>query len=113
MKKFIVTYHAPAEATAQMADPTPEQMEEGMKPWIAWAEKCGDQLVDLGTPLMGGQLLRTDGSSSDSQREVTGYSILQANSMEEAKALMDDHPHLGWNKGCQIEIHESVPLPGM
>ncbi len=53
MSKYIVIYHAPAEVMAQMANATPEEREEGMKPWMAWAEKCGDQLVDLGTPLVG------------------------------------------------------------
>jgi len=111
MKKFIVIYHAPAEALAQSANATPEQMAEGMKPWMEWAAKCGDQLVEMGTPLMGGQKVLTDGSSRNSDREVAGYSVLQAENMDEAKALMSGHPHLGWNEGCQIEIHESMPLP--
>lgn len=110
MKKFIVLYHAPAEAMAMMADATPEQKEEGMKPWMAWAEKCGPALVDLGTPLIGGIRLSPDGGSADSTKEVTGFSLLKAENMDAAKALMEGHPHLGWNGGCSIELHESVPL---
>ncbi len=110
MKKFIVIYHAPAEALAQMANVTPEEREEGMKPWMEWAAKCGDQLVDLGTPLMGGQKLLPNGSSENSTREVCGYSILQADDMEGAKALLVGHPHLGWTGGCEIEVHESAPM---
>ena len=82
MKKYLVIYHAPAEAIAQMADATPEEMAAGMEPWMAWAEKCGEHLVDLGTPLAGGQRLSPDGS------------ILQ------------------WTGGCEIEVHETMPLPG-
>ena len=111
MKRFIVIYHAPAEALAQSANASPEEMAEGMKPWMEWAAKCGDQLVDLGTPLMGGQKVMPDGSSSISVREVAGYSVLQAENMDEAKALVDGHPHLAWTGGCEIEIHESMPLP--
>lgn len=111
MKKFIVIYHAPAEALAQSANATPEQMAEGMKPWMEWAAKCGDQLVDMGTPLMGGRKVLPDGSSSNSAREVAGYSVLQAANMNEAMALIDGHPHLEWTGGCEIEIHESMPLP--
>ena len=110
MKKFIVIYHAPAEAMAGMANATPEEREEGMKPWMAWAEKCGSQLLDLGSPLMGGQKLSENGSSADSQREVTGYSILEAEDMDGAKALLQGHPHLSWGGGCDIEVHESMPL---
>lgn len=111
MKKFIVIYHAPAEAVAQMANANPEDMAEGMKPWMDWAAKCGEQLVDMGTPLMGGVKVLPDGTSENSEREVTGYSVLQAEDMDDAKSLMEGHPHLAWTGGCAIEIHESMPLP--
>ncbi|MGI9551095.1 MAG: hypothetical protein ACR2MT_07840 [Aurantibacter sp.] len=111
MKKFIVTYHTPAEEMAKMGEINPEDMKKGMEPWMAWAARCGNKLVDMGAPLMGGQKLSPDGSSTNSGRAVTGYSILQAENMEEAKSLMDGHPHLQWAGGCEIEIHESMPLP--
>lgn len=110
MSKYLVIYHAPAEAMEMMANATEEERAEGMKPWMAWAEKCGSQLVDLGTPLVGGQSLKPDGSSEPSNREVTGYSVLEADSMDEAKSLLEGHPHLAWTGGCDIEVHESVPL---
>ncbi len=110
MKKFVVIYHAPAEAMAAMATATPEQKMEGMKPWMAWADRCGDQLVDLGTPLIGGQRLSQDGSSTGSEKEVSGYSILQAEDMAGAKALLDGHPHLQWAGGCDIEVHECAEM---
>ena len=111
MTKFIVVYHAPASALEQMADATPEQMQEGMKPWMEWAAKCGEGLVDLGTPLAGGQKLSKSGSST-SEKSVVGYSILQAENMEGAKALLQGHPHLEWAAGCEIDVHESMPVPG-
>ena len=110
MKKFIVIYHAPAEAMAQMANATPEEKMEGMKPWMTWAERVGGGMVDLGAPLFGGIKLKPDGSTETSTREVSGYSILQANSLEDAKALLDGHPHLAWNGGCDIELHECAEM---
>ena len=77
---------------------------------MAWAAKCGDGLVDLGTPLGGGQKLSKSGSSP-SDKSVIGYSILQAEDIEGAKALLAGHPHLEWTDGCEIEVHESMPLP--
>jgi hypothetical protein len=50
MNKYIVIYHATAEAVAGMQSATPEEMAEGMKPWMTWAEACGDGLIDMGTP---------------------------------------------------------------
>ncbi len=110
MKKFIVIYHAPATVMEQTANATPEDWKKGMEPWMAWAERCGDALVDLGAPLMGGQKL-TESGSSPSAREVVGYSVLQAEDMDAAKALLQGHPHLAWTGGCEIEVHETMPLP--
>lgn len=112
MKKFMVLYHAPLEAMKAMQSTTPEEQAKGMESWMQWARECGDKLVDLGTPLMNGQQLSPDGQSKDSNKDVAGYSILQAESIEEAKKLLEGHPHLAWNAECSIEIHETMPLPG-
>src|SRR5687768_6529329 len=113
MKKFIVLYHAPMDAMQQTADMNPEDQAKGMEAWMQWAKKCGDKLVDLGSPLMNGQQLSPDGQAKNSDKNVAGYSILQAENMEEAKALLKGHPHLTWNPACTIEVHEAMPLPGM
>ena len=110
MKKFLVIYHAPAEAMDKMKDVTPEEREAVMKPWMDWAAACGDGLIDLGTPLAGGQKVTPDGTSP-SDKQVAGYSMLQAESMDEAVKMLEGHPHLSWTAGCEIEVHESMPLP--
>ena len=110
VQNFVVIYHAPASAMEQMQDATPEEMQEGMKSWMEWAAKCGESLVDFGTPLAGGQKLSESGSSP-SDKGVAGYSILQADDMQGAKALLEGHPHLAWTAGCEIEVHESMPPP--
>ena len=109
MKKYIVIYHAPA-SWEQAEDAAPEDMKEGMEAWMAWAQRSGDGLVDFGTPLAGGQKVTKSGSSP-SDKGVIGYSILQAENMEAAQALVKDHPHLEWAAGCEIEVHESQPPP--
>ena len=93
-----------------MNDATPAQMKEGMESWMAWARNCGDGLVDLGAPLGGGEKVGKSGSSP-SDKDVAGYSILQAESMEAAKNLLKSHPHLEWAEGCEIEVHEAIPIP--
>jgi len=112
MKKYIVTYHAPAELLQQSQEATPEEIEKGMEGWNNWAKKCGDRLIDIGNPLVNGQILKPDGNSENSTQGVCGYSILQAENMDEAKKLLDGHPHLLWDSSCKIEVHESMPLPG-
>lgn len=111
MKKFIVLYHAPAD-WGKMKDVTPEEMKKGMESWMEWAKKCGSGLVDMGTPLGNGQKVTKSGVSPSS-KEVIGYSILQANGMEEAVEMIKGHPHLDWTESCEIEVHESLPTPGI
>ena len=111
MKKYLIIYHASAVAMEKMTNATPEEMKAGMESWMAWAKSCGDGLVDMGTPLGGGQRVTTSGSSP-SDKGVVGYSVLQAESAPAAHALLQGHPHLGWAAGCAIEVHESLPLPG-
>jgi hypothetical protein len=46
--------------------------------------------------------------ASPSGKGVTGYSILQTESMEDAQEMLMGHPHLQWAAGCEIEVHESI-----
>ena len=55
MKKFVVLYHAPAEAVQGMMEMSPEEAQKGMEPWMAWAARSRSGLVDLGAPLANGQ----------------------------------------------------------
>lgn len=111
MTKYLVVYTASTSAMEQMKDVSPEDAKKGMEPWMAWAEKVGDGLIDLGTPLGNGQKVTKDGNSP-SDKNVVGYSILQAENMDGALELLQEHPHLQWTDGCEIEVHESLPLPG-
>ena len=113
MKKFIVIYHATNDAMKAMASASKEEQAKGMEGWMKWAQKCGSQLVDMGAPLMGGQALDPKGTSKNSSKEVTGYSILQAKDMKDAMSLLQGHPHLAYGAACSIEVHETMPVPGM
>lgn len=110
MKKFIVIYHAPLLAMEQMKGVSLEDMKKGMEPWMTWAKKCGSGLVDIGTPLANGQKVTKSGIMP-SDKNVVGYSILQAENMQAAVEMLKGHPHLEWAGGCEVEVHESMPLP--
>lgn len=112
MKKFIIIYHAPVDALRQVLQANAEDTEKVMEAWKAWAKKCGENLVNPGNPLMSGLKMNADGSSSLSQKQVCGYSVIQADNIQEAKKMLEGHPHLRWNDACEIEIYESMPLPG-
>ena len=106
MKKYLVLYHMPMSfmEMAKDADPAADEGRDGGVDGLVPAS-CGDQLVDMGTPLAGGRRLTSSGNSA-SERNVVCYSIVQAESMEAAEALLADHPHLAWSPDCEVEVHE-------
>lgn len=105
MKKYLVLYHMPMSFAEMAKDADPAAMKAGMEAWMAWFQRSGDHLVDMGTPLAGGRRLTASGNSP-STRNVVCYSIVQAESVEAAEALLADHPHLAWSPDCEIEVHE-------
>ena len=112
MKKFLVIYHAPAKLINKMANASPADAIKGMEPWIVWQKTHEKNIVDLGLPTGNGKHVTKDGSTP-SVMEVAGYSVIQANSMEEALGIVKAHPHLFWGEGVSLEVYETFALPGM
>ena len=83
MGKYVVLYYSSPEVMEGMKHASPEDMQEGIKSWMAWGQKCGDGIVDFGAPLGGGMRVGKSGNSP-SGSGVMMYSILQAESMEGA-----------------------------
>jgi len=110
MKKFLVTYHSTPAAMEAWANATPEQKEAGMKPWFAWEKRMGNHLVEMGAPLMGGLRINIDGNNTPSTREITGYSIIQANDMNHAQTLLTEHPHSSPDGSMTVEVHETIAM---
>ena len=98
---------APVTAEAQMNVST-EDMKKGMEPWMAWYQKQGKAIVDMGAPLGKGMHF-TKAGSSKGQTEVTGYTIVQAKDMEDVKAMLSGHPHFMLPK-ASIEVLEIMPM---
>lgn len=108
MQKYLVLYHASAATMEAMMDATPDDMKAIMESWHAWAGRCGDALVEM-SPLSPGGRMTASGSSPNEMGLVT-YSVLQAEDLAAAQALLADHPHLG-TVGCGIEVYETMSLP--
>jgi len=110
MSRFVFIYHAPAmPAEVQPSDDDAKAM---MDAWQAWAGKVGDGLVDFGTPLAGGIRVTKDGTFP-SERQVAGYTIIEAADLDAALELARIHPHLNTPGGCEIEVHAAQSIPGM
>jgi hypothetical protein len=77
-----------------------------MTAWMAWFGKVGVALVDGGAPFA--PAAEIVGAAIPSH--ATGYSILSADSLGDAVALTDGHPHVAYGGG--IEVFEIAPMPG-
>ncbi|MDB4980357.1 MAG: hypothetical protein JWM82_1109, partial [Myxococcales bacterium] len=90
---------------------TPEQIQAVMEEWGTWMSALGakGKLVTGGAPLeRGGKSMRKDGvltdlAASELKELVTGYSIVKAESYEEAAAIARECP-IFHDAGARIEI---------
>jgi hypothetical protein len=109
MKKFIVLYKSDQSPEEMMRNSTPEQRKSGMDMWMQWSSKAGSSVVDLGSPLGNGQIVTKSGGTK-APIGVSGYSVMQAESMDDVKAKLKDHPHFMSQGTASIEVYEVMPL---
>jgi hypothetical protein len=107
MSKYLYLYRGPA---TPMEDFTPEQGEEQMKAWTDWMGKASSSIVDQGNPLVPKTSVRDDGSATKPS-DQNGYTIVEADDLEAAQALLAGHPFLSEGKGrFAVEIFEIQPM---
>ncbi|MDP9884973.1 hypothetical protein J2W21_002491 [Sinomonas atrocyanea] len=100
MTRFLITYH-------DLPYPEMEEVAGERRDFRAWAEKAlGTAMVDFGAPLfVVGQLAKGEPGA---QMEVDGYSIVEARSASEVRALLANHPFLAL--GATIQINECLEV---
>jgi hypothetical protein len=113
MKKFLALYMANASEMADMMKKsTPEQQKKGMEAWMKWMDHNKASFVDRGAPV--GKTKRVDSKGTkDAKNDVCGYSIVQAESADQAaKMFGKDSPHFQM-PGASVEVIEVLEMPGM
>lgn len=85
-----------------------EEGKKGMEEWGRWQEANKDVMVDAGTPVGKNSRLTSEGVQETSN-EVCGYSLLTADSREEACKILADNPHLKM-PGTYLEIMNTVEM---
>jgi hypothetical protein len=106
MPKYLVTYHG---GPGMPTDPgAARQMLEAFQ---GWAGGVGRLLIDPGAPLGAAKTVSSSGSI-DGQQEaaIGGYSILEAEDLEGAVALVESHPFL--QRGGTLQVSENVAVGG-
>jgi hypothetical protein len=91
----MLLYNGPATA--------PDASHEG---WPDWFQRLGEKLVDMGSPMANGFVIRSDRTTSGNVSSLNGYSIIQAEDAAEALELVKDHPFLALGPDYTIEVFE-------
>ena len=95
MKKFVLLAHGEMERTPEF-----------QQAHRAWWSSIRDHVVDSGNPLFNGRNVTRDREVSEltaDQSPVLGYSIVEAESIEEAVALLAGCPMDTW-------VYEAMPM---
>lgn len=78
--------------------------------WGKWFGEIGDKLVDGGNPFAeGGQAVHQGGVMAVQDKPVTGYSIITANSMEEATEIAKGCPLVSQTDAA-VCVYEALPM---
>ncbi len=99
MNKFMLIFHNEVAQTAM--NPSPEEMQTEMQRWNEWIGGIAaqgkfvgtDALIPTGKVMRGSQHITTDGPYSEGKEVIGGYSLVTADTIEEAMELA---------KGCPI-----------
>jgi hypothetical protein len=111
MKNFLAIYLGSADANAKL-EITDPQKKAGMDKWMKWATDNANAIVDLGSPLGKTKKINADGVS-DTRNRMTAYTIVQADSHDEAARLFVNHAHFTVFPGDSVEVMECLPIPRM
>jgi hypothetical protein len=108
MAKYMLIYQGASTDLSQMSQ---EDAAKVLAGWQAWMGKVGSALVDVGTPFGAGATVVDDGSRGETI-PLSGYSIVEASSLEEAQRHADGHPFLSEGRGnYAIVVYEMMPVP--
>lgn len=88
---------------------TDAEREASMAAWGGWLGGLGEALVDAGNPFGPAKSVSADGSVADGGAAgLTGYSILQADSLAAAVELAKGCPVFA--AGGSAEVYETIPV---
>jgi hypothetical protein len=103
MTDYVLIYSGGSMAETEDARAT------AMAAWGAWFASLGDAVVDAGKPFGPAATVASDGSVKDGGAfQLTGYSILAADSLGAATTLTKGCPVL--SGGGAVEVYEALTM---
>ncbi len=90
---------------------SPEAGKQHMAKYMNWLSALGEKAVSPANPLKQTTTVNPDGSVTDGgQTSMSGFTIIDVDSMEAALAIAKDCPFL--ETGGSLEVSELMQMPG-
>jgi hypothetical protein len=88
---------------------TPEEQAASVQAWTDWYATLGDGVKDGGNPTSRqAKTIAPDGSVSDGGGPISGYTVITADSLDDAVAKSKGCPVL--QSGGSVEVHETFDV---
>ena len=100
MNRFLITYHG-----SGMPD-DPVLMKQAKEAFGNWLAGAGDAIVDPGAPVHMVTQVAAEGATEPVQ--LGGYSIIQADSGEDAVAVLSSHPYVA--RGGTLQVNQILDV---
>ncbi|NHE58639.1 hypothetical protein [Cyclobacterium plantarum] len=110
MKKYLAIYFGGATESEKSTPMNENLQQEFMDAWAKWAENHKDSVVDFGRPLGRAKSVNQTGVT-DKENKMIAYSIVHAESHEQAASMFIEHPHLNLHSDNSIEIIKMRHMP--
>ena len=87
---------------------TDAEREAAMAVWGAWFGELGPAVVEAGAPVGASASVTGSGSDGAALSGLSGYSVISADSLEAATALVAKCPVLA--NGGKVDVYEAIPV---
>lgn len=115
MKSFLAVYIGTPPAMSKWNElpeaRRSERQTAGVNAWHEWVERNKSRIVEIGAPLGKTKSISPSGIV-DVRNNMTAYTVVLADSHEEAARLFEGHPHFTIFPGESVEVMECLPIPG-
>jgi hypothetical protein len=87
---------------------TEAEREQAMDAWGQWFGKLGSAVVAPGNPVGSSTSVSASGSNGGAGSGLTGYSVIAADSLDAAAALVTDCPIIA--AGGKVDVYETIEV---
>jgi hypothetical protein len=105
MARYVLIYSG--EQTAESR----EEQDKILDDWVAWYDKMGDAIAEGGDPFGAAKHIPSLGAPAvdgPGGMPASGYTVIEASSLDAAADACADHPHLTY--GGRVHIFEAIDL---